>query len=244
MAMPAFVSKGTVGAGFGDICAGTWEANTTLPATINAGDIIVLFVGARCPTGTIDSFDTPSGYTAGESSGVGEVQAAAYFYKVAAGTEDSSVVNLTGTFFDSIPSTVLAQSYVFSGSGTGGFHAVGGSSSGSGTTPSLPAVTTTEANELAVGLIWAAVSTTINSSSGESGGDWIEAASEDTGTNRLLQCQTANMASAGTITGGSSTLGSSGAWRSFSFALKEIGAATKAPPANDNLRRFRHLLVR
>ena len=225
MTMPAFVSKGTAATTLGDICAATWSLAPTLPGTINAGDIIVLFVGLTVPAGTVTSFTTPSGYTLGASSGSGAAEGAAYYYKVAAGTEDGSTVTMDGSFDSFSAARVIAQAYVFSNSGAGGYHAVGGTNTGSSTTPAFTSLTTTEANELAVGLVWAGVNTTIGNPTGETGGDWTEAAAEDVASSRLLQCQTAGMASAGTLSGGTATLGSTGPWRTFSFALKEAAAA-------------------
>ncbi|TXH52533.1 MAG: hypothetical protein E6Q97_15425 [Desulfurellales bacterium] len=244
MTMPAFVSKGTAGTSIGDVCSGEYSVDTTLPGSINSGDVIVILFGGNGILSTIDSADTPSGYTAGLSTGIGTTVAAAMFYKVANGTEDSTTVTVSGFFGGSTAARVIAQSYVFSGSGTGGYHAVGGTNSGSSTTPSFASVTTTEANELAVGLMFAIVNTTVGDVTGETGGNWTEAAAEDTSSTRVVQCQTAQMASAGTISGGTMTLGTGGPWKTLSFALKEIVAGGGAPPPRDPLRPFQHLLIR
>jgi hypothetical protein len=44
------------------------------------------------------------------------------------------------------------------------------------------------------------------------------------------------MAAAATISGGTSTLGSTGDFCVFSFALKEIGGAVVMPPRRQNIR--------
>lgn len=216
MTIPAFVSKGTVGSGSG---ASSWSASTTLPGTINAGDIIIIFVSAITFAATVDSINTPSGYTLGNSAGVGGLTAAAYFYKVADGSEDSTSVTSTGTASGFVFGDV--QSYVFSNSGTGGHDACGGSNSGSSSNPAFASLTTTTSNALAVGLTCANNTVTIGSTTGETGGNWTEAAAEDAPTS-MLQCQTAQMVSAGTLSGGTSTLSLSAEWFTFSFALREV----------------------
>jgi hypothetical protein len=219
--IPTFRGKGTADAGSYDTCAGSWETTVTLPATIEAGDILVILAACNTFSGTVDSINTPSGWNLGDSSGVGGVFASSYFYKVASGTEDGSTVTIDGMFtgFFCQPAS---QSYCFKDSGTGGFHAVGGKSDGTGTSLTIPSVTTTEANELAVALLCISQSTTLGDSSGETGGNYTEVAAEDAPTGITLQCQSAAMASAGTITGGTATAGASGTWMVFSFALKEI----------------------
>ena len=67
---------------------------------------------------------------------------------------------------------------------------------------------------------------TIGSFTGESGGDWTEAVAEYVGTTLTLQLQTAVMAAAGTITGGSFTVGVSTLWLSIS-----TGLIPEPPPA-------------
>jgi len=238
MPTPAFVAKGTAANVSGNISDGTWSLAPTLPGTIDAGNIIIIFVGGYSQAGSIDSFDTPSGYTLGAQSGIGNDQAAAYFYKVADGSEGSSNVTCSGTFFGDTYGRIIAQAYVFSNTDAGSFHAVGGTNTGTSTTPSFASVVTTLSNQLAVGLVWARLSTTIGSMTGETGGDWIEAAAEDTASTRVLQCQTATMNSAGTISGGSTTITSSVGWRTFSFALKE--ASTALPPKPLNIQTAAH----
>jgi hypothetical protein len=235
MTMPAFLSKGTVGNATYDSCAGTFTAETVLPGTIVSGDIIVLFVGTGISFGggTIDFFDSISGYTQAATTGTGSGEAAAYYYKVADGTEDGTVVTVTGTFNNILMSGVF-QSYVFNNSGTGGYHNVGGTSTGTSATATFSNVVTSEANELAVGLLFTKVDTNPGNNSGETGGDWTEAAEDDGGGAGTLQCQTAQMASAGTLSGGNTSITST-VWKTFSFALKEIGGAT-LPPRTQNVK--------
>lgn len=226
MTMPAYVSKGTASAPSWDSCLGTFDFSVTAPGVINAGDIIVyaIFVtvlGAN----TVDGFSAPAGFTEAYSTGIGANKFRYVGYKVAAGTEDSS--SITAQISSTGGGTALGQCYVFSGSGTGGYHAVGGTNSGTSTSPAFASLTTTEANELAVGFVFAEVSSGVAESTGETGGNWVEKAEDVTGL-RTIELQTANMASAATISGGSSTI-SSAAWTTFNFALKEIGGAAGIP---------------
>lgn len=72
----------------------------------------------------------------------------------------------------------------------------------------------------------------VGSFTGETGGDWTEAVAEfasATGTQACLQLQTAVMASAGTIDGGTATIGVSSGWGTVGTAL--IPATLSDTPA-------------
>lgn len=243
MTMPAYASKGTAGLGTLDSCIGTMDTVATLPATINADDVLVMVIRANCFAGgaTIDTVtvDTANGtWTQLLHNGIGTTTYMGVFYLVAAGTEDgaSQTVNIASS---GVIGSSIVQVFRFTGSGAGLIDtSSGGTTSGSSTTPSFTGVTTSVANELAVGMLTAGTNTTVGNVTGESGGDWTEAAAEDTGSTKTVQCQTAGMASAGTITGGTCTLGFSTEWRTFSFALKEKVAAAKAMPVFSRPLRF------
>jgi hypothetical protein len=85
---------------------------------------------------------------------------------------------------------------------------------------------TASANELAVCIITLTSSTTVTSSSGESGGDWTEAAAEDNGTVTTFDIQTAPLTAASTtISGGNATSGVSTTFRNVGFLVKELAGA-------------------
>lgn len=236
MTMPAYASKGTASSSVLDSCTGNAIPVPTLPATINANDVLVLVVRASAAAlTTVDSItiDTANGtWTQLHSNGLGTTAFVGVYFLVATGSEDGAGQTIT-VAISGLIGNAFAQVYRFTGSGAGLIDtSSGGASSGSSTTPSFTAVTTTLANQLAVGMLTAGVSTTVGSCTGETGGNWTEAVAEDTdASSKTLQCQTAGMASAGTITGGTCTLGLTGAWRTFSFALKEkdVAAAAQQP---------------
>ena len=107
---------------------------------------------------------------------------------------------------------------------------------GTGTTVSDTGVTTLGADRLALNLI--AINddlTGIASFTGETGGNWAQVATfeSSTGTDGTVALQTAAMASAGTIDGGSATI-TSDAWGVVGFAL--IGTTPSTQPPHEPLR--------
>jgi hypothetical protein len=96
------------------------------------------------------------------------------------------------------------------------------------TTVSDTGVTTLGPDRLALQLVAANDNIAIDAFVGETGGDWVEAAAEyadSAGTDGMVQLQTAAMATAGTIDGGSDTVVSAG-WGVVGFAL--IGTTVAA----------------
>jgi len=227
MAMPAYKSVGAGGAAIAtDACFGTWDAAPACPTTVDAGDILVLSVALNTFSGTVDSFNTPSGWTALKSVGVGGVSAAACFYKVASGSEDSATVTVSGTFTGFF-GTGSAVVWSFSGSGSGGVSSAGSTSSGSGTSATMSAVTTTAANSLAGCFVISSYDPAV--STGETGGDWTEPVASVNSSPYYHSLQTANMASIGTITGGTSAIAFTSNWWTMSFEIKEVTAAAAFP---------------
>jgi hypothetical protein len=108
----------------------------TLPATINAGDLLVAFVGIKPDTATCA---TPSGWTAlGNTAGGGGTTGADTgptriyaFYKVAVGTEDGTTVTFT---LGTSPNVGWAQAYRLSNAtGNWSLGYAGGTDSTTGT---------------------------------------------------------------------------------------------------------------
>jgi hypothetical protein len=224
MAMPSFVANSTAVASNADIC--TLIATNTLdyPPTIAAGDILLVIFNANSTGGAEPSVFgmSDAGWSLIHDSGAGTGRYVGVYGKIAVGTEGSGTVDSTMSFASTPTTRFLSVMYQFTGSGTGGIDtSVGGATSGTSTTPSFASTTTNAANSLAIGITWANVSTTIGSNTGETGGDWTETAAEHTSPGNLIQVQTANMASIGTISGGTSTLGSSTTWYRYTFALEE-----------------------
>ncbi len=227
--------------GAGNSAAGTggaYSLSVTLPATINAGDLIVIHVAANAQT-TIDNLDTPTGFTrigdVGLSSGA---HAAMACYKVAVGGEGGTSVSLTGGYTGATNPRISARAYRFTGNAASSPVEAFSNGSANNTTVVLPNVVTTGANELAVGFSSARVSTTIGDSTGETGGDWTEATAEYNTTATTMQVQTAAMASAGTISGGSATLGASSLHVQIAFAIKPNSGVTVQPSLLTNAQSF------
>jgi len=206
----------SAGAGGGTETTGAQLA-LACPATVDANDILVGHViwldNATEPT-------DPSGWTRlytvsglGAGLGTGTPTGRAYVYgKLAAGTEDGATINFgtaggtAGRF-----GRIYSFSGYVSGSITDVIPAASFSDIPSDTSPQAPTVTTTVAGALAVALVSQDDNNTLDSFTGESGGDWTEALAEFfTSTigaqGCMCQLQTATpTADPGTITGGSAT---------------------------------------
>lgn len=98
---------------------------------------------------------------------------------------------------------------------------------GTSTTIGDADVTTTGTDELAIQLVGVVDNQAVGSFTGESGGDWTEAVAEYVGggTVGVIQLQTAGMAAAGTIGGGSFVMAGSAGWGVQGFAIKSPAAA-------------------
>ena len=97
-----------------------------------------------------------------------------------------------------------------------------GSINAPSTTVNAPQVDTTGPDRLAVALVALFDNNPSVSFTGETGGDWTEAVAEFTstvGADLTMQIQTAAMASAGTITGGSFTQAGADAYSILGFAI-------------------------
>lgn len=200
---------GVVQVTFGD--AGTGAGNDAsspipvpYPSGISAGDFLLLHVVASnaiaAPTIT-----TPSGGWAliDSRSDTGLHKRSSIFWKTADGSETGSLdVSFGGS------TNAIGRMYRFShGSGV---EAASGAfdTTGSNAFANVVSVTTTVAKALAVQCIWALQNTTVAAITGESGGDYTEAVAEfNDATLGVLSLQTAEMASAGLISGGTAALG-------------------------------------
>jgi hypothetical protein len=230
MAAPSFTDAG---AGVTTAVAGA-ALSPAAPATVNAGDILIAQVGIRNITtspstpGDLTPLDGPR--LSGSGGGVGRHWV---YGKIADGSEDSATFAF-GNFGGSTTNVRCARVYRFTGDNYTGqtlTTIVAGFNSQSGTSASMtmPTVTTIAANGLAVALLKQDDNNTIGSATGETGGDWTEATAEFAGsadTGMVIQLQTAAMAAAGTITGGTTSSGND-PWNTIGFYIREaIVAAT------------------
>jgi hypothetical protein len=204
------VAFATAGAG-----AATTSASVSVPypTGISSGDTLVLHVLTRAGT----AIATPSGWTLITSGVPGDgIGLHAAFLTTAAGTESGSV-SVTTT--DSGVAGVYGRMYRFTGA-TGSEGA--GQENGSSATVSDRTVTTSGADRLAVNLVAIEDNVAVAAFTGMTGGTWAEAVSEyitTIGNDATLQLQTAQIASAGTINGGTQTIAASASYNVIGFAL-------------------------
>lgn len=208
----AYVQVTYVSAGTGSGTTG--NPTPAYPAGLQANDLVLLQVTVRDTTTTPT---TPTGFTllyGSDSTGTGRQWV---YYKFSDGTE-------SGTITITIGSTVCkaARLYAFRNVATSSFIEGGGFGTGTGATISAQSVTTTDVQRLAVSFVFVNDNNVVASFTGETGGDWTEAVAEfrtSAGSDGCLQLQTATMASAGTISGGSYTMSAADPWGVRAFAL-------------------------
>lgn len=203
---------------------GNYSATPTFPS-VSAGQLLLCKVHARAGT-SVDTIDTPSGFTleTGAKVGIGGGLAAAVFWKIATGSE-TGTLSVTGTYTGAAP-RLSAILELYTGNATTGVPLESvGSNTGTSTTPSPSSVTTSINGGLAVAAISANSATTIGNITGETGGDYTEAYAEFSSGTIVLDTQTAAMATAGTISGGTCTLGASAAWIAICFGIKPPAVA-------------------
>jgi hypothetical protein len=205
-----------VGVGAGSGVTGN-TISPTYPGSLQPNDLILLQVTVRdmasIPT-------TPAGFTflyGTDSTGYGQQW---IYYKFSDGTETGALtVTAEGT------ACKIARMYAFRNVALSSFTEGENFDNRYTSTIYAPSVTTTGVNRLAVAFVFVNNDRTVDSFTGESGGNWTEATSEFTttqGEDGCVQLQTAAMATAGTISGGSDPMGSSDPWGVRAFALKPL----------------------
>lgn len=171
-----------------------------------------------------DTVTTPSGWTLVRSGNIDSPTKSGmqYIFKKTTPMSGSETGNVTITITGG-NDRKIARMYGFDGSNN---TDEGGAAVADNNT-SVPAgsVTTSGANRLALHFLALFAATTVGNFTGETGGDWTEAVAEHSNV-ATLQLQTANMASAGTISGGTVTPGAGGAYSTITAALQEASAAT------------------
>lgn len=212
MSLPFYQS-----AGAGAATTSTTTFDVPYPATVNSTDLLILHVQDFSGT----SITTPSGWTFINGSAIGRA-----YYKEADGTETGSLT-VTGTFGGNL---TMGRIYSFANYG-GAIIEASATATGTGTTVNDQGVTTTDVDRLAINLVGVTTNSggvpAFPSFTGETGGDWTETLAEYTttiGTDGGLQLQTAGMASAATISGGSMTVTAADSWRVIGFAIIGGGA--------------------
>lgn len=214
--MPTYVSAGT------GATADTAALDVPYPATVNANDLLVLHHIMR-----------DGGHTVTTPGGWGVLQATidntftifgSLYGKVAAGTETGNLtVSITGG-----TAITVARIYRFTSNAVTSYSE-GLSNSGIGdasATVTDAGVTTLGANRLACNFVATSGDTPIGDFTGETGGDWVEAAEFDATGVGQIQLQTATIASAGTINGGTLTSGG-GQYLVFGLALLPVAVTSE-----------------
>jgi hypothetical protein len=212
MAAPVF---GAAGAGAGAGTSATYAV--AYPAGLTRGDLLLLHVWRR---GTGGSVTLPDGWNQIATQSVGGNQHW-ILARIASG-EETGTVNATAT----AGVLRLNRMYRFSGARgatTADFEGTA-STSGSATNHNMPSVTTTGPDRLVVAFHGIDDDNrTPASPTGETGGDWTEGVAEYQSANNsggTIAFHTATMASAGTISGGSSaTTGGAEAYGIIAFAI-------------------------
>jgi len=238
MAAPTYItaSTGTTDAG------GAWSHTSAVPSA--AGNIYIVQVvqdGTGANTISVDSVTNAENLagTDGVLTSIGEFNigsavAASQHLWIGRSLNTSAMVitgGNTGT------DDLYIRVYEFSGVSLGTTLATvienvtaGSTTTGAGTSTTVAdaAVTTLGSNRLALNFIGFNDDLTgfTGSFTGETGGNWVSVASygSSTGTDGALNLNTATIASAGTIDGGTMTI-TSMAWGCVGFALKPAGTA-------------------
>lgn len=208
-------------AGTGSALASVGNLTPSFPVTgLAANDLFILQVGIKNAAVAIN---TPSGWTAiTEAKDVNSAALALHmlFYKVATGSESG---NQTVTFTTDVTDVKMARIYRFRGGAVSELFGTKVTTAGTGSaTLSAPTVVCT-AKSLACCFTYEADNNTFPAFTGETGGDWdlpVAIFTTPLGSDSTIALHTATMDTAGTITGGSTTMQASATWGNLSFALK------------------------
>jgi len=191
MAVPVIAASGAAAAGTGTSLA------VPYPSGINSGDLLIF---AYCNGSANFNGSTPSGWTLELAQQQGTTVQTSVFSKIAAGSESG---NLSFTGLRSGDSHIARMHRITGGDTIEAVNSSGASSK----TVTHPSTTTSWADSLVMQFTGINDDETAASFTGETGGD-LTLHSQDSGTGGndvALSLQTAGLASAGTISGGSWT---------------------------------------
>jgi FlaG/FlaF family flagellin (archaellin) len=206
------------------VSAGTADGSTgspnnptpSYPTGLQMNDLILLQVTVR---DTSNTPSTPSGFTllyGPDSTGTGRQW---IYYKFSTGSESGTLsIHIPGS------ASAVARMYAFRNVALSSFNEGGGFGSGSSSTVNAQSVATSGDKRLAVSFVYVTDNNGLDSFSGETGGNWVEAVTEfqynpSGGIDATIQLQTATMATTGTINGGNDNMSSSDSWGVRAFAL-------------------------
>lgn len=230
MAAPVFVGAGT------GVVITTGNADVTKTGA-TVGNVIVYhqFIDGTSSTGVPTVSDSSVENLAGTNNALTDVSGlldvgspAAAKHRVYMGRAKSTTVTINQS---TSGNDMYCRVYEFAGVHTGtslsdvienGSAGLAQTVNGTSTTITDCDVITLGADRLALNFVGVNDDNTLDAFSGQSGGTWAEAVAEyaeSTGTDAALGLQSATMASAGTIDGGSDTMAASDAWGVIGFAL-------------------------
>lgn len=227
-AMPAYDSSGAKS----ESATLAGNHSVTLPATINAGDLLIVAAVGRNSNAdaalALSSTDLSAGwaYFSGFpfQSGSGNT-AVLMAWLSASGSEDGSTITVVGSGGATNDNFLAVASRY---TAANGFAATPyESDSGlltddvSDTSVSMPTVTPTSTNRRAVAYLIQLDDNAVTASTGESGGDWTAAneVSTTSGPDAGIEIQTSDQSGGGAISGGTSTLAASAFAYRQGFAL-------------------------
>ena len=235
MAAPTFVKASNSATDAG----GVWDAPTFV-SNVTAGNIVVIQIlqdgatsGAVAATSysnleALDGTDSSANYIGAFQ--VGGTSLAILHLWIGRAIANDFGTRISGT--NSTSEDLYMRSYEFTTCSTGTTLATviengtaGATANGSGTSATVAdaGVTTLGADRLALNLVAENDDNAIAAFTGQSGGTWAEAVAEYAdagGTDGMIQLQTAAMASAGTINGGTATSpDATDGWGVVGFAL-------------------------
>lgn len=231
--IPDWMSSNTASSSADD-GGGGFLLQFTLPAGAAAGDLLIMQIGAQAGSGLDGiTIDTPSGWTLHdkEDSASGR-ESQAIFYQRYSGSPPPSLIDVTGAFTSggtptvSIGNTAIGQIHRFANVVASGspFDGAAQVASAASTTVTPVNITTAVANTLACQFVFVAEDETLASFTTESGVDYAEVATAGTadGGDCAIQLQVGDKATAGAITGGSYTIGTSQITIKHGFGLKPV----------------------
>lgn len=238
MAAPTFVAAG---AGVADAASPAFTPVITFGNGLEAGDVVILQVFQDGPTaGIAVDFTTPGNTNLEALDGTDD--AMTFIGSFSVGSTDEALQHLwigrsqstalgAGTISGYGSEDVFMRMYAFRGVSTGTALAdviENGSAGGTAnqrstsTTVADSGVTTLGADRLAVNFVAVNDDNVLDAFTGQSGGTWTEAVAEyadSAGTDGAIGLQIAEIASAGTINGGTDTMAAADAYGVVGFAL-------------------------
>jgi hypothetical protein len=199
---------------------GTLTPAQAVTGDLAAGDLLIVMVSIRATGGTADV----SGYTEIATHRMGTTSNGEFyiFGKIADGTESGSV---TVTFPNDFGVTKMARCYRFKNNNPASVAAaIESIAEGQGTSNTYAAQSVTSTVNLALAVQFVAVGddNVTGSFTGESGGDYTEDATHvyTGGTGGAHSVQTAELATAGSITGGTFVMAASDPWGVIGLVIK------------------------